>query len=484
MTPVRTRFAPSPTGSLHLGNLRVALFNDLFVRGQGGTLVVRVEDTDMDRNVEGSMAGILEDLRWAGIEWQEGPDVGGPYGPYLQSQRGARHGEAARRLLEEGKAYLCFCTEEALEGAREFNPNAPGCPSGCREEEPVRARRRAEAGEEGAIRFAVPEGKVTFRDEIRGEIAWQGKDLGDFVILRSDGRATYNFAVVVDDVDMEITHVIRGSGHLSNTPKHALLFDALGAPRPIFAHLPMVLGGDRRKLSKREGALGVSTLRAEGYPPEGVVNYLSLLGWSSEDEEEILSRDDLAARMELGRVGASDTVMDPEKLRWVCAQHLARLPLAQLVERVTPWIDRARYPHVEGREVETLEVIRSRLHTYGEVNEHLELLYPPPSVMDSTLVELGGEEAARRAIDSALAALEGVLPFEAGPIADALRDAAREANLKGPAFYHPVRMAIMGARSGPDMGLVVKALGRSEVVRRLAVARGTLEGTDPGSDSV
>ncbi len=476
MPPVRTRFAPSPTGSLHLGNLRVALFNDLFTRRHGGTLVLRVEDTDLDRNVEGALEGILADLAWAGIEWGEGPDVGGPFAPYRQSERGERHAAAAHRLLEEGKAYLCFCDEALLAETRGENPHAPGCPGGCRTGDRAVAAARVAAGEGAAIRFAVPDATVTFQDEIRGKISWEGRDLGDFVLLRSDGRATYNFAVVVDDVEMEITHVIRGSGHLSNTPKHALLFDALGVPRPVFAHLPQVLGADRRKLSKREGAAGVERYRREGYPPDGVVNYLSLLGWSTEDEVEILSRDELAARMELGRAGASDTILDPEKLRWVCGQHLARHPLDTLVSEVTPFLDRARFPAVVGREREVVAALRTRLHTLAEINEHLTLLHPSEAALAAAWEELRGEERGVEILEATRSALVQVPLFEPEGISAALRECAKALGVRGPTYFHPVRLAVMGARSGPDLGLSLAALGREEVVGRID---GALAGVKP-----
>jgi len=468
---VRTRFAPSPTGQLHLGNLRVAVFNHLFARHHGGAFVIRVEDTDRDRNVQGSLEAILEDLAWAGLHWDEGPDREGPFGPYRQSERADRHRAVALGLLAGGLAYRCFCSDERLAALREEGEGgAPGvgCPGGCQVGDPARAEERVMAGEAAAIRFPVPDARIEFTDAVRGDISFHGRDVGDFVILRADGRPTYNFAVVVDDIDMEITHVIRGAGHLSNTPKQVLLFDALGAPRPVFAHLPMVLGSDRKKLSKREGALGVGELRAEGYPPDAVVNYLSLLGWSPGDDREVLTRAELESELTLDRVGGSDAVFDPEKLRWMAAQHLALLPLDELVEAIEPFLDRTRFP-LEGDElVRSVEAIRTRLHTLGEVNDTLAILYPGTSVLEAGVSEVRKEgEEAVRVVGGIRAALATLTSWEAEELGQIVREAGRELGARGPALFHPVRLALCGTRSGPDLGLVLAALGRDRTLDRL-----------------
>ncbi len=478
MAVVRTRFAPSPTGSLHLGNLRVAIFNYLIARKSKGAFILRIEDTDQERNLSGAIETIYEDLRWAGLEWDEGPDIGGPFEPYLQSRREEGHRAAAFKLLGEGHAYLCFCTTELLHATRDANPHAPGCPGGCRDLPPGEARRRRdEGGEAAAIRFAVPNRQVVFEDEVRGSIAWEGRDLGDFVILRADGRSTYNFAVVVDDVDMQITHVIRGSGHLSNTPKQALVFDALGVPRPCFAHLPMVLDGERRKLSKREGAPGVDVFRKEGYPPEAVVNYLSLLGWSAGDDREIYSVGDLTQAMDLGRAGASDTVFDIEKLDWVASQHIAAMSLDDLVEVLRGWIDGERFPQAAARLPENIEVIRSRLARFGAVNEHLLLLHPDPEVMEEGLRKLRDEPDAQRILRGLTEVLEEVQAWEEGALAMAVREAGKRTQVRGPALFHPVRLALCGSTSGPDMGKVLAALGPDETFARISSAVAFLSST-------
>ncbi len=477
---VRTRFAPSPTGHLHLGNLRVAVFNHLFTRHHGGTFVIRVEDTDQDRNVEGALEGILADLAWAGLDWDEGPDVGGAFGPYHQSERAEHHRGRALELLRAGKAYRCFCIEEpgvdpwgrsagGPDEAAAGGPPARGCPGGCDALDPAAARLRAEGGEAAAVRFPVPQERIVVEDAIRGEIAFHGRDMADFVILRADGRATYNFAVVVDDADMRITHVIRGSGHLSNTPKQAILFDALGAPRPVFAHLPMVLGADRRKLSKREGAEGVRRLREEGYLADAVVNYLSLLGWSPGGDREVMTRAELVAEMSLEGVGASDTIFDDEKLRWVSGQHMARLELDELVRLVEPFVDRDRFPLHGDALRRSVEAIRTRIQVLSDVNEGFALLYPGAEVLRRGVEEARNEGADAEAVVLAVRHALAQLPsWEAEALGQAVREAGRQAGAKGPALFHPVRLVLCGARSGPDMGLVLAALGRDEALERLA----------------
>lgn len=480
MMSVRVRFAPSPTGDLHLGNLRVAVFNYLFARHHGGDFVVRVEDTDWVRNQTGSLEGILEDLRWAGLEWDEGPDRPGAFGPYRQSERGDLHRTAALGLLEEGRAYRCFCVETEGEGpgtdsSREDPPPGPeagpGCPGGCRELSPEEGSRRAEGGVPAALRFRVPDAAIEFEDEIRGHIAFHGRDVGDFVILRSDGRSTYNFAVVADDLAMEITHVIRGAGHLSNTPKHALLFDALGAPRPRFAHLPMVLGADRRKLSKREGAAGVRELQSQGFHPDAVVNYLSLLGWSPGDDREILSREELIQEMTLERVGASDTVFDSDKLRWVSEQHIQRMPLDDLARAVKPHLPEWA-PSMTLEELErVVAAVRTRIAVFSDIGSALRFLHPDPSTLAAAGRELRQEGgAAVPVLEGILDALAELKTWEAGAIGEAIRTRGKELGARGPALFHPLRMALTAESSGPDLAGILAAIGKEETLRRLRMA--------------
>jgi glutamyl-tRNA synthetase len=474
---VRTRFAPSPTGRLHLGNVRTAAFNWLFARHHGGAFVLRIEDTDVDRNVAGGEEGILQDLRWLGLAWDEGPDVDGPHGPYRQSERREAHQELAARLVAAGRAYPCWCTEEELRARAVVGKDGREVlryDGRCRTLDPEERGRLEAEGRSAVLRFAVPEGmaEVEIQDEVFGPISFPGSDIDDFVIRRTDGRATYNFAVVADDVAMEITHVVRGVGHLSNTPKQALLFDALDAPRPVFAHLPTVLGTDGRKLSKRTGATAVAELREAGYPPDGVLNYLSLLGWSHPGEEEVLEREELVATIGLDRIGRSDTQLDPEKLRWICGQHLSREELEELTAHVLPHVDPARFPGALRHPRATVDALRSRLSTYGEIDDHLPLLFPPADgALEEARDRVAADPDARRVVEGVRDRLSG-LPEEAwrdpGALSGAVRDAGSEAGARGKALFQPLRLALSGAPHGPDLGKTLAAVGREESLDRLA----------------
>lgn len=468
---VRTRFAPSPTGRLHLGNVRTAAFNWLFGRGRGGAFVLRIEDTDVERNVPGGEAAIAEDLRWLGLDWDEGPGVGGPHAPYRQSERAARYAEAVELLLARGRAYPCYCTDEEATGEdRGDGTPARRYPGRCRS---LSAEQREELEGQGrtpAIRFAVPEGATLFdvHDEIYGDISFPANDIDDFIIRRADGRPTYNFAVVVDDLDMAITHVIRGAGHLSNTPKQALLFDAFERPRPTFAHLPTILAPDGGKLSKRSGAKAVSELRAEGYPPDAVLNYLSLLGWSHPEEREVLTREELLASMSLERVGRSDARVDPEKLRWISAQHLAREDLPTLTAHVRPFVDAGRFVQALERLDAAVDAIRSRLSTYADVNEHLGVLFPPESPeLAASRKSLARDPVSHAVIQSVRAHLAELDTWEAEALGVAVRRAGAEADARGAALFHPVRIALIGIEKGPDLGKLLAGLGRKEALRRI-----------------
>jgi glutamyl-tRNA synthetase len=466
----RTRFAPSPTGRLHLGNVRAAAFNWLLARQHAGQFILRIEDTDVGRNVEGGEDTIAEDLRWLGLHWDEGPDIGGPHAPYRQSERDEIYARAVERLVAEGAAYPCFCSQEELaDQAEEFGEGRTALryPGRCRRLEPGAAAARAAGGEPHVIRFAVPEGagQVAVKDEIFGDISFPASDIDDFVLRRTDGRVTYNFAVVVDDIDMEITHVVRGVGHLSNTPKQILLFDAFGAERPVIAHLPTVLGPDGKKLSKRLGAAAVAQLRDEGHPPDAVLNYLSLLGWSHPQEKEILSRQELVSSVTLDRVGKSDTQLDLEKLRWVGAQHLALEELAELAAHVRPFIDAERYPgaldHVEA----VVDTLRTRLSTYADINEHLGLLFPAEGQAEPQRAALGADPDVRRVLESVRARLQAA-EWEPVALDQAVRAGGADAGVKGAQLFHPVRTLLIGGEKGPDLGKILAAIGAEEAFRR------------------
>ena len=475
---VRTRFAPSPTGRLHLGNVRAAAFNWLFTRRHGGVFILRIEDTDTERNVVESEQGILDDLRWLGLDWDEGPAVGGPHGPYRQSGRAELHVDAVERLIASARAYPCFCAEQGHDHAGEqVHGDAAGADrparryaGTCRRLSAQERAFRLESGEEHAIRFAVPEdlGHVEIVDEIFGPISFPTSDIDDFVLRRTDGRVTYNFGVVVDDIDMEITHVIRGVGHLSNTPKQILLFQAFGAAAPKFAHLPTVLGSDGRKLSKREGATAVAELRSRGFPPDAVLNYLSLLGWSHPEEKEVLTRSELVRAMSLDRVGKSDTQMDAEKLLWVSQQHLALESLEELTAHVGQFIDRDRFPGLGADASPAVDVLRTRLSTYGDINDHLGMIFAENEAAAAAIrAEVGADPRACAVLWAVRGRLEAVESWEAEALGDAITAGGGEAGARGADLYHPLRLVLIGSEKGPDLGKILAAIGMAEAFRRI-----------------
>lgn len=457
---VRTRFAPSPTGQLHVGGARTAILNWLVARHHGGEFVLRIEDTDAERNLPGAEAAILDDLRWLGLDWNEGPDVGGPYGPYRQSESGELYHAAAERLLAAGQAYWCTCP-----------PAPPAAPEGERRARCACAGRGgAERPADGAsIRFRVPEGGVVVvADRVRGEVRFPREAIEDFVLLRTDGRATYNFAAVVDDARMRITHVIRGSDHLINTPKQLLLYAALGAEPPSFAHIPLILGPDRQKLSKRHGATSVAEHRRLGYLPEALVNYLSLLSWSSPSGDEFLPPERLIRELDLDRVGASDAVFDRDKLRWLSSRYIQELPLDELVARVRPFLDTDRIRIPEALLPVAVSAVRQKLAILSEINDHLGvfagLLTPAQRAARAAAL---AEPDVRRVVAAARHRLAEVTDWEEPAIRAALRQAGADVGVQGRALFLPVRLALTGEEHGSDLAKIAQVLGRERTLARL-----------------
>src|SRR5215510_10048243 len=342
---MRVRFAPSPTGYLHVGNARTALFNWLLARGQGGSFILRIEDSDTDRSTRTSEETILRDLRWLGLDWDEGPDIGGAWGPYRLSERLHLYGSFAKELLAADRAYYCFCPPTHPENERAAGDEAEhGSTCVCRQISKDDAANRIANGERPAVRFRVPENRdVTFHDVVRGDVRFHADVIGDSVILRADGTPTYNFAVVIDDALMEITHVVRGEDHISNTPRQLLLYEALGLTPPAFAHLALVMGPDHSPLSKRHGATSVAEFREKGYLPEALVNYLALIGWSPGGGDELLPVDELARRFSLDRVGHSAGVFDEEKLAWVNRHYLKVADPRRIAELSVPYFNAAGF---------------------------------------------------------------------------------------------------------------------------------------------
>ncbi len=469
---MRLRFAPSPTGQLHVGNARTALFNWLLARGAGGQFVLRIEDTDAERSTRESERGIVEDLRWLGLEWDEGPEHGGDHGPYRQSERLALYRSYADELLASGRAYRCFCTAPQLEAERQAALAAglpPRYSRRCRSIPPDEARQRVQGGEPAAVRFRVEEGPdVEFHDLVRGLVTFSRDVIGDPVIVRSDGWPAYNFAVVIDDALMKITHVIRGEDHVSNTPRQLLLYEALGWTPPRFAHLALVMGPDHSPLSKRHGATSVREFRERGYLPEALVNHLALIGWSPGSDQELLPIDELAKRFRLEDVGKSAGVFDPDKLSWVNRHYLKACDPVRLADLSLPYFEHAGWARLPvspaAREFLTAIVppAAASVDRLEDVPDRLRFLFAYDGAMVDEAVRAELAEPAAREVVQALAdeltrspRLTDREAFRA--LAGRVKDRTKQ---KGRALFHPIRVALTGAPSGMELDLAVPAIER------------------------
>jgi glutamyl-tRNA synthetase len=472
----RVRFAPSPTGYLHVGGARTALFNWLYARRHGGTFVLRIEDTDVERSSTDMVTGILDGLRWLGLTWDEGPDAGGPHAPYFQSERLDRYRRAAGRLVEDGHAYECYCPPERLKEERERaeqRGEAWQYDRAClRLTSEDRAAKQA-AGAPAAVRFKVPGGQTAFDDAVHGRIEFETANIEDFVILRSDRYPTYHLSVVVDDIDMAITHVIRGDDHISNTPKHVLLFEGLGAPVPRFAHVPLILGADKKRLSKRHGATSVMEYARQGYLPEAMVNFLALLGWSPGGDRELMTVSELIAHFSLEEISGGNAVFNTEKLDWMNAQYLASLPIERLAGLVRPRLVEAglgdgpivRTPQAFHR---LLELLRPRSRTLTDfVDQARPLLvqtveYEP----DAVGKHLAGP-GMREHVAALAAVLRAISPFDEPHVESAVRGTAVERGIKAGQLIHAVRVGLTGRTTSPGLFEVMALLGQEDTSARL-----------------
>ncbi|MBC7188878.1 glutamate--tRNA ligase, partial [Candidatus Aerophobetes bacterium] len=397
MMQIRVRFAPSPTGELHIGGVRTALFNWLFARHHGGRFILRIENTDIARSQEDFTKSIIENLKWLGLNWDEGPEVGGEYGPYFQLERLPIYREMAEKLLKEKRAYLCFCTPEELEAKKKKMREAGIAPvydGRCRNLSPQEKRKFEEEGRKPAIRFRVEKkGQVEVKDLLRGNVRFDCRILGDFIILKSDGTPTFNFANVVDDALMRITHVIRGDDHLSNTPRQLLLYEALGFKPPVYAHLPMILGKDGSKLSKRHGATSITYYREKGYLPWALINYLALLGWSTVDSQQFFTKEELIEKFSLERVNRSPAIFDPQKLEWMNAEYIRKLSTEELARLLIPYlrekgwigeeIDKVTYQKI----LSIAELEKDRLRVLSDITQLADFFFEKDFVYDKKAVE-------------------------------------------------------------------------------------------------
>ena len=484
MTTPRVRFAPSPTGYLHVGGARTALFNWLYARRHGGTFVLRIEDTDVERSSADMVTGILDGLRWLGLDWDEGPDAGGPHGPYYQSERLDRYRDAAATLVANGFAYYCYCTPERLRAEREKaeqRGEAWQYDRACLALAPEQIAELEAIGAPRAIRFksgslrgsAATASSMAFEDAVHGRIEFDPKNVEDFVILRSDHHPTYHLSVVVDDIDMAITHVIRGDDHISNTPKHLMLFDAFGAAPPVFAHVPLILGTDKKRLSKRHGATSVTEYRRQGYLPHAMVNFLALLGWSPGDDRELMSIAELTGSFSLDGISGGNAVFNTEKLDWMNGQYIARLSSADLLREVEPLLEGAGLVGPGARPADDwlyrlLDLLRPRAKRTVDFVE-----LARPFVADT--VEYEAEAVEKHLTSPGLAAhvaalagaLRTVHPFDEPHVEAAVRGSAAERDIKAGLLIHATRVALTGRTTSPGLFEVMVLLGRKQTVERL-----------------
>ena len=494
--PVRVRFAPSPTGDPHLGNSRTALFNWLFARHHGGTFVLRVEDTDQQRTQPEALAAILESLRWLGLDWDEGPSEAspegtGPYAPYHQSMRFPLYHTFAEQLRREGKLYPCFCTPQELDEMRreqQRQKRPPGYNGRCRDLPDGERARRVEQGTPYVLRFRTPqEDTTTLQDLIRGEVVWENRLLDDFVALKSDGFPTYHLANVIDDHAMEITHVLRAEEWLPSAPRHLMLYDALGWAPPLFAHLPMILGPDRAKLSKRHGATSTLAYRDDGYLPEAMVNFLALLGWSLDDRTEFFSRAELVEHFTIERVTRSAAIFNAEKLTWMNGAYLRGLAPDALATRLVPFLERPEaqlgLPDSVDRPLdmaylrEVIPAVQERLKKLGEGPEVLGFFFETTITDEAvSVVQKGTTEAdTHRALTVTLERLEALTSWEEGPLEHVLRPLADELGLKTGQLFGAVRVAVTGRTAAPPLFETLRILGRERSLARLRSATERLE---------
>jgi glutamyl-tRNA synthetase len=468
-TSVRVRFAPSPTGYPHLGNIRTALFNWLFARHHGGMFILRIEDTDIARKVEGAVDIILDSLRWLGLDWDEGP--------YLQSERLPIYREAAQRLLDEDHAYLCYCSPERLEAMRQEQARRKQPPKydrRCRDLSHHERTRLEATGTTPVIRYRTPlEGETTFYDLIYGRVGFKHDTLDDFILLKSDGYPTYHLANIVDDHFMAISHVLRAEEWLSSTPRHVLLYQALNWQAPQFAHLPMILGPDRAKLSKRHGATNISEYEQQGYLPDAMINSLALLGWSLDDRTELLSREELIKHFSLERVGKTAAIFNKEKLEWMNGVYLRRLNLGEFVHRAMPFLDRdlpdsVTRPLDESYVSQVLSLIQERAKTLAEVPQLADFFFLDELGYDTGLLLKGKLDAksATRGITIASQKLEQTPTWDAATLEGILRSLATELNLRPGELFGLLRVAITGRTAAPPLFQTMAVLGKEKCLKR------------------
>ena len=482
---VRVRFPPSPTGNLHVGNVRSALFNWALARHYGGTFILRIEDTDVGRNLPESYAGLLDALTWLGLDWDEGPIKGGPFGPYIQSERTAIYRDVVARLLAAGLAYRCYCTREEIEAREATRPT--GAPSGydghCRYLDPERIRQLEAMSAPSVIRMLVPDVPIDFDDLVRGQVSFAAAHVPDYVLVRANGEPLYTLVNPVDDALMEVTHVLRGEDLLPSTPRQIVLYAALkqlgigGGRTPTFGHLPTVLGEGNRRLSKRDKGSGLAEYREQGYLPEALLNYLALLGWAIAEDRDIFTMEEMVPAFDIGRVNANPARFDPKKCEAINAAHIRRLPIDELSERLVPFLVGAGLvsdpplPEERARLVAATPLIQERIATLSEAVELLRFLF---TADDAITIEpdAGLSADSAPAINAAIRALADLEPYSTTTIEAALRGVlVSELGLKPRLAFGPIRAAVTGRRISPPLFESLELLGRDSAVARLSAAQ-------------
>ncbi len=476
--PFKVRFAPSPTGPFHIGGARSALFNWLVARNKNGKFLVRVEDTDLARSTRESEEDIKAALKWLGLNWDEGIDVGGENGPYRQTERLDIYHKEIQRLLDEGKAYYCYCTEEELEESRTqqlAEGKTPVYNDHCRSLTEEEIAKYKESGRKPVIRLRVPkEGVFAFDDMVRGHVTFQAAGVGDFIIMKSDEIPVYNFAVVVDDALMNITHVIRAEEHLSNTPRQIAIYQALGYDIPKFGHISLILGSDHKKMSKRHGATSVDEYRKMGYLSDAVVNYLALLGWAPKGEQEIFTREELIEQFSMKRVSANDAVFDIEKLNWINFQYMKQLSPEELLELTLPFIINAGYitgPLSDEKKEWLKKVVwfvRDHLYYGAQTPENVKIFFEElPATTDEEMLDIMSRETSKMIIKSFAEKLSDLDTFNESSIKDVFSNLMKESGIKGKAAFEPVRIALTGEIHGPGLYTLIELFGKEKTIQRL-----------------
>jgi len=477
---VRVRYAPSPTGHLHIGNARTALFNYLFARHQGGKFIIRIEDTDKKRNIAGGEESQLKYLKWLGIDWDESVDVGGSYGPYRQSERNDLYEVYYKQLLEEGKAYKCYCTEEELEAERneQAEKGEMGGYSGkCRHLTSEQREALEKEGRQPSVRFLVPSGKVfSFNDMVKGDVSFEADGIGgDFVIVKKDGTPTYNFAVAVDDHLMEITHVLRGDDHISNTPKQMMIYEALDWETPVFGHMTLIVNESRKKLSKRDESIiqFIEQYEELGYLPEALFNFITLLGWSPSGEEEIFSKEELISIFEANRLSKSPALFDKQKLTWMNNQYMKKQDVDVVYGLALPHLQKAGLvseamtPEEIGWTKNLVALYQDQLSYGAEIVELSELFFKEELELEEEAKEVLQEEGVKEVLSTFASEIEKLPSLQSEDVQATLKIVQKATGQKGKKLFMPVRVAVTGQTHGPDLPKAIALIGKEKILQRI-----------------